>query len=240
MARVEAHIICFNESDILAMVIKHYRQFCERIIIYDNFSTDDSHAIATSMGCEVLKFGISGKLDDIEYLKIKNHCWKNSDADYVIVCDADEILTHSIFFDQPYIPGESPTIIKTYGWQIYSNEMPKKDLFEVTQGWPFKNYSKLVMFSPQALTEINYEPGCHECNPIGDIQYSTLAIPLFHYKHIGGVERLIKRNALFKKRMSFNNRKNGFGIHYLDSELKTRKEWIENLAKARPFTRPTA
>jgi len=228
--KIEAFIIMYNEAEILPLVIKHYKKFCDRLTFFDNYSSDNSQQIAESMGCDVKKFGQPGVLDDQAYLDVKNHCWKNSDADWVIVCDADEILNP--------VPSDSkvyPTIFKTRGWNIYSNDMPKDSLLDITTGYEFHNYSKSIMFSPKDIKEMNYEPGAHKCNPIGNIVYSEETFDLLHYKNIGGVERLLKRNQEYRNRMSYQNKKMGWGIHYYDSEAKVRQEWIERLAKSKPL-----
>jgi len=236
--KIEAHIIAWNEAEIIGLVIKHYQKFCNHITIYDNYSSDSTQLIAESMGCDVKKFGIKNQLDDQAYLDVKNNCWKGSDADWVIVCDCDEVLTNNppteeyladIGFD------DRCTIFKTIGWNIYSESMPKNDLLEITTGYRFDNYSKSVIFNPKEIKEINYKPGAHICNPIGNVVYSEESLYLLHYKNIGGVDRLLKRNAEYRKRLSYNNKKMGFGIHYLDSESKVRKEWNGRIAKSVPL-----
>jgi glycosyltransferase involved in cell wall biosynthesis len=226
----------FNESSILPLVIKHWKKFVDNIIFYDNGSTDSSKLIAESMGCQVIHFETGGKLDDIAYLNIKNNAWKNSEADYCIVCDCDEILFFLPYPERKLFEENlenGTTIFKTHGWNIYSNEIPKDDLLEITTGYTFDNYSKFIMFSPQKIAEMNYQPGAHKCSPYGEIKYSDEVLYLLHYKNIGGVERLLNRNRLFSKRMSVNNMKNGFGSHYNEAEGKTRKVFAERLAKSK-------
>jgi glycosyltransferase involved in cell wall biosynthesis len=248
--KIEAFILCWNESDILSMVIRHYKKFCDHVIIYDNYSTDSSQLIAESMGCDVKKFGKPGVLDDQAYLDVKNNCWKSSNADWVIVCDCDEILvpeyiTLERIFNklEKHIHGIGNThIIKPIGWNIYSESMPTNDLLEITTGYFFENYSKCVMFSPK-LKEIGFEPGAHKCNPVADFdiiksvstQDTSAKLYLLHYKHIGGVERLLKRNKEYMKRMSANNKRKGWGCHYWQPEAQTRREFAERLAISKPL-----
>src|SRR5690242_8955037 len=92
--KIDCYFLNWNEIDQIRFTIEHYKSFCRRVIVYDNWSTDGSDNLAASLLCEVRPFGIPGILDDFEYLKVKNECWKNSDADYVIICDCDEILYH--------------------------------------------------------------------------------------------------------------------------------------------------
>src|SRR5687767_3353026 len=94
---IELHLIAWNESRLLPFVLAHYAKFCTSMVVYDNHSDDGTQDIARSYGATVVPFGKPGQLNDEEYLKIKNHCWKRSRADWVIVCDADEVLHH------PYI-----------------------------------------------------------------------------------------------------------------------------------------
>lgn len=235
---IEAYILCWNEEDILPLVIKHYKKFCDKITILDNFSTDKSREIAESMGCEVKLFG-NKFFDDAENMKVKNECWKRSQADWVIVCDCDEVLFEAERF-KDYLKHQHSldakwTIFKTQGWQIMSNEMPKYDLLEITNGYEFSNYSKSIMFNPKAITEINYNPGAHRCNPIGDVVWSEETLYILHYKHIGGVERTIKRYKEYQPRMSKNNRKHGWGSHYNRTVSSIREEWNERMEKSKPL-----
>lgn len=228
--KIEAHILAFNESETIHLTIKHYQQFCDRIIIYDNFSDDNTREIAESMGCEIKLFGIKGVLDDKEYIKIKNNVWKGSNAGFVIVCDADEI-----FFPPPFW-NTDVTIYKTHGWNIFSNEIPKDDWTEITTGIYDDKYSKLVCFNPKAIEEINYVYGCHEAKPEGNINYSNGSFPLFHYKHVGGGERIADRHALYESRRSDFNKKWKLGFQYAEPREQTIKYFNECLKKSLPYS----
>lgn len=239
--RIEAFLVCWNEREIMPLVIKHYARFCDKITILDNHSTDGSQELARELGCVVIPFGTKF-FDDEENRTIKNNCWKNSDADWVIVADFDECIINTDFkhwnlrniFENGWI-GYNDTIITTIGWQIMSDEMPKEDLLEVTNGFRFDNYSKNIMFRPKSLSEINFNPGSHKINPIGDVRFSIEALYVLHYKHIGGVQRTIDRYREYQPRMSKNNRKYGWGVHYNRSEQSIREEWNERMLKSRPL-----
>lgn len=231
---VEAFILAFNEAETIHLTIGHYKQFCDRITIFDNFSTDNTREIAEALGCEIRPFGIAGVLDDKEYLKIKNHCWKGSKADWVIVCDADEILqvtkedlSLAKFYDR--------TIFQTRGFNIFSNEMPKESWSEIETGILDISYSKQIIFNPQKVKEIGYVYGCHECKPEGEIRYSDAILPLFHYKHVGGSKRVADRHALYASRLSDFNKRWRLGAQYLEDRHKTISYFNENLAKSVKF-----
>ena len=215
---IETYIVAWNEAETIRFTLKHYLAF-SKVVLYDNFSDDGTDRIAEEMGAKVIKFGRRGELNDAEYLKVKNRCWKKSQADFVIIVDADEIL-------EP--PTETDcTIFKTQGFNIYSQEMPQESFFEILTGIPDENYSKSVIFSPKHITDINYHYGAHSCSPVGDVRYSNEVLTLFHYRAIGGPDRMVKRHAQYRKRMGYLNKKLGLGSHYNYDDERRIKEWFE-------------
>lgn len=229
---IDCHFIAFNESETIHLTIKHYQQFCRQVYVYDNFSTDNTREIAESMGCIVQPFGIAGQLNDAEYIKVKNNCWKGSDADWVIVCDADEILA---FVDYTSLKNAGVTVIKPQGYNMFSEYLPKENWGEVTFGIADNNYSKLACFDPKAVTEIGYIYGCHEAKPQGRIVYGIGGAMLLHYKNVGGAKRLADRHALYASRMSPINKRFKLGHQYEEPRETTIKYFHDHLALAKPL-----
>jgi glycosyltransferase involved in cell wall biosynthesis len=224
---IDCYFIGFNESETIHLTIRHYKAFCRNVFYYDNFSTDNTRDIAEREGAIVKLFGIEGQLNDQEYTKLKNNCWKGSDADWVIVCDADEILT--------FIYHDYCTIVRTQGYNMFSETVPGETWLEINTGIPDNNYSKLICFNPKAIKEIGYVYGCHEAKPTGEVKFSTHTANLLHYKHVGGAERLVKRHALYASRLSAINKKWALGSQYAEPPEKTRKYFYDNLALAKPI-----
>lgn len=236
----EAFIIAWNEQDSIHLTIQHLKTFCDKITVYDNFSTDDTPEICASMGCAVSQFGTPGELNDVHYTNLKNSCWKGSGADWVLVCDMDEILYHSdlkFILKQDKLYGS--TIFKTRGFNMISNEMPLTSWLDIQTGVPDKSYSKLVIFDPKAITDINYIHGCHEAKPAGRLTWGSVELPLLHYRCVGGVERLINRHKLYAPRLSDVNRrwKMGNYEYALDEKLcqEKRVEFAALLENSRPL-----
>jgi len=224
---IEAYIIAYNEIETIKLTIQHYQSFCSSVTIFDNFSDDGTPELAKHLGATVMTFGRKGELNDAEYLKIKNRAWKKSKADFVIIVDADEIL-------EP--PTETDcTIFKTQGFNIYSHEMPKESYSEILTGIPDDNYSKSVIFSPKHITDINYAYGAHSCDPKGDVRYSKEILTLFHYRALGGPERMVKRHAMYRKRMGYLNKQLGLGSHYNYDDERRVKEWFEYYFKCQKY-----
>ena len=235
--KIEAHLLCWNEKDIMPFVLRHYQSFCDKIVIHDNHSTDGSAELAREMGCEVIPFG-DKFFNDQHNMDVKNSCWYGSDADLVIVADFDEVLADLMpdgKLQAPSFRGLGDTTIPvTIGWQIMSEAMPKQSLLEISNGYIFGNYAKNIVFDPNAITEINYGPGAHECKPEGRVKFGVGDNDLYvlHYKHIGGVERTIRRYKEYSKRMSKINRQHGWGSHYGQSASRLRREWKERMEKS--------
>jgi len=231
---IEAHIVAWNEAETIHLTIKHYQQFCQNVIIWDNHSTDNTREIALSMGCKVKTFGKPGELSDRAYMDLKNSCWKKTHPgkdrrDFVIVCDADEILSGF-----PEFVSEA-TIYKTIGWDVFDYNVPRETWFETTNGHYQENYSKCVIFDPKAITDINYRIGAHTCSPKGRVLWGKESIFLMHYRNIGGPQRLVERHKLYRERMSEENKLKGFGVHYTwDDEIRIR-EWEEKYSISKPL-----
>jgi glycosyltransferase involved in cell wall biosynthesis len=234
---IEAHIIAFNEAETIHLTIKHYQSFCDRIIIWDNHSTDNTREIARLMTCTVKTFGVKGELSDRAYMELKNDCWNKTHPgqdrrDWVIVVDADEVLLYDrkkLYFDS------KATIVKIQGWNIFSHDMPKNHWLDITTGHTEENYSKNVIFDPKQITDINYHIGGHVCKPRGNVVWSDETLYLLHYRNVGGPQRLVDRHNLYRPRMSKENLQRNWGHHYLMTDEERIKEWEEKYLKSKPL-----
>lgn len=233
---IEAHIIVFNEAETIHLTIRHYQSFCDRIIIWDNHSTDNTRDIARLMTCTVKTFGVKGELSDRAYMDLKNECWKKTHPGqdrrkFVIVVDADEILLWPV----KTWPFRTCTIVKTQGWNVFSHGMPKESWLEITTGYPEENYSKNVIFDPKQITDINYHIGGHVCKPRGNVVWSDETLYLLHYRNVGGPQRLVDRHNLYRTRMSKENLQRNWGHHYLMTDEERIKEWESKYQKSKPL-----
>jgi glycosyltransferase involved in cell wall biosynthesis len=193
----------------------------DRIVIFDNGSTDGSVEIIQSHPkVQGYHFDTAGRIRDDIYLQIKNFAWKTSRrvADFVIVCAMDEFLYH------PDIAGllqslleDGYTITKPVGFEMVSDSLPKSDGMiydEIRAGVPSEKFSKSILFSLNAIEEIGYLPGCHECNPTGSVRfYASDALKLLHYKHLS-LDYVLTRTRMYRERLSDFNRNARLGYEY--------------------------
>lgn len=225
---ITIYTICFNEELILPFFVKWYRKKFPncRIIIYDNYSTDSTEKIALQNNCQVIKYDSNNQIRDDLYLNIKNNCWKDAETDWVLVCDVDELLD----INQTQLIGENCSIILSKGYNMINLE-DNLDLESINYGIRAKQYDKYYLFNRLKIKEINYEAGCHSSNPVGEVIFSKNIYNLYHYTMLSE-QYLINRYKRNFERLSKENKKNGWGIHYKESEqtikdkFKVAKQWF--------------
>jgi hypothetical protein len=208
--RVQVFAICYNEEVLLPYFLRHYSKFCEKITIYDNHSTDRSLEICKANPLvEVISYDSGNQIRDDIYLQIKNNCWKGCKADWVIVCDIDEFVVGMDNIDDY-------TIVSPNWWEMVSDKVPigEGQIYdEIYYGRPQGQTTKCVIFRPD-LQEINYTPGAHSINPVGETRIlATSNINILHYKFIS-LQYVIDRYAEYCKRLSDINKQSGWGTHY--------------------------
>lgn len=237
MCIIHYYSLCWNEEKILPFVMDYYSSFCTKLLIIDNESDDHSVSIIESyQNAQVRSYSSKQEIRDDLYLEIKNNVWKESrgKADWVIVCDTDEILYHPNLKEElEKISTEGYTIIKPFGFDMYSKSFPNKSLLEIRNGIDdFRHLSKCIIFDPNLIEEINFKAGCHKCYPKGKVKiYSNPNFKLLHYKNLN-LDFLLLRNRRFKERLSRFNIDNKLGKHYLFDEQKITSKFENNLARA--------
>lgn len=116
---VEAYIVCWNEEQILPFVLDHYAEFCDRVVLLDNWSDDSSYGVIDK-GTDGSSKWSSGRnpevvikqwdalqeededgnfrpvYDERVLTHIKENCFQlyGEGADWVMVVDADEFYYH--------------------------------------------------------------------------------------------------------------------------------------------------
>ncbi|MEM4380185.1 MAG: glycosyltransferase family 2 protein [Thermoplasmatales archaeon] len=227
--KVHVFSMANNEAYMIPYFVRHYRRCfpdCD-ITVFDNESTDDTALISQELGCKVIPVVSGGYVEEI-LLRTKNEGWKDSDADWVIVCDTDEFLQINQA-ELEKLDYAGVTIVRTQGFDMVGNSgNPEK----ITDRYPNVWYSKSVCFKPTAIENINYLPGAHHCNPTGRVHWSSVTYDLLHYKFLS-LDLTLERIKMRCDRTSQDNRDKGFARHYFEfNENKTRKEFAQAWRKA--------
>jgi len=199
--------------------LRHYEQFADRIYIYDNGSTDSTLDIIRRCPiAQVKHYETGNKIREDVYLVIKNHCWKKSTADYVIIADIDEFVYHPNIID--YLKEHQQTdVFEPAFYHMVTNHIPQphETLMKFEKGFLSKT-NKMNVFKPQ-IEQINYGAGCHKARPTTtNILYCT-ELKTLHYKFLTP-KHMIDKYKKYKPRVHGINLLHGWNYHYLWSEQK--------------------
>jgi glycosyltransferase involved in cell wall biosynthesis len=225
---ITVYCLANNEEMLMPYYMRHYSQFAH-VIILDNNSTDNTVNIAKSLGAEIITLDIPDEINDQLFVDIRNNCWKNSDADWIMWADADEFIYHPDITE--FLKNTDATAILPAFYNMYSDTFPTTDgqiYDEVKLGsrWGGEEnlYGKVNIFKLPDIKEINYNAGCHRVNLKGNIKLITSnEIKTLHMRNLSR-EFVVNRNARSSKRLSEFNRVRGWGL-YVDmtaSEIRDR------------------
>ena len=233
---IHLHTICYNERDLMEIAIKYWQSSVDHVFVYlMNSSNDGSKEFLSKYRnyISVINIKDDNEFNDARNIYIKNNCWKASrgKADFVIVTDFDEfIYAKDIFKELEYMKKNGMTIVAPEVYHLMSKDNiigelnTEKYLHEqVTAGFYEPKFGKYCIFDPNAIEEINYLPGAHQCNPIGKVKYyDRHKIFLFHAKYLGE-ERFVNRLNTCGTRLSQLNIENNWGVEYRFKEEAKRK-----------------
>lgn len=211
--RIEIFVTTFNNASIIQDFCNWYKDFT--ITAYDNESTDDTVEIFKQNNVNVISFSTNGKMSESKLMEIRNNCWKNSDADWVVVVDSDEFIKLNL----EELSSEKFNIVKCKGYEIFG----EGESFEkLRYGVESIGYSKPVVFKKDYFIDINLHPGSHSCSPVTkegvQIVYGG-NFPLYHTKWRSWEHGIGKAKEL-APRVSEEDKLMGHNFHYgLDTAL---------------------
>lgn len=222
---------CWNEEVLLPYFFNHYKQrFTDiRFTIYDNMSTDASREIIAQNGAEVIESDTDGKLRTDIHAQIRNHAWKTSDADWIIVCDIDEWID----CNDAFLERTTCTVVKTEGYHMIGWHA---DLNKVVRGSPHVYWNKCALFNKNSISEMNYGPGCHKCKPEGVVTYNTEKVLLYHMKCFHPVY-FVQRHKLSAARVSELDHRNGWSQHYYNDTIRAVAYYLRVLLNSKRVRR---
>jgi glycosyltransferase involved in cell wall biosynthesis len=182
MSRVEIYSPTYNGMYILPMFIDHYQERFPgcRINILDDGSTDETREYCESRGCIIKDVSYRANKhwyghEPIGMMQLRNKCWKDSEAEWIIVVDQDE-LVDVWEKDLEFLKDFDVLILKGYDMFALGETDPKKFSYGRLHPW----YCKPVMFR-KSIGEINFALGSHSAKPPGDIRWCRYHFNLYHY-----------------------------------------------------------
>ena len=168
-------------------------------------------------------------MDEQTLMNIRNNCWKDSEAQWCLVVDADELVDVNVLCLENWLED----IIQCEGYEMFGTE--EDTIQTLTQGCKSAGYCKPVLFKKDSFKEINFAPGSHTCSPepVGkDFSTNpTISVNLYHTKWRSWTNGF-ERAKLLAERRSNHSRMNGWNFHYgLDESIH--RDYYENGMKNR-------
>jgi len=187
--------------DVLPFFLRHYSQFAERIIVWDDASTDGSTELLKA--CPLVDYHIwphpDSGIDESLLLNFAqdNYAQACGLADWAIWVDPDEFIYHTELVGMlALLRSRGVQVIRPDGFNMMHDGMPGNDgrqIWEICKrGVPAPVYGKPVIFNPCA--RLGWNRGKHDLERCPWIVPSkNTGIKLLHYRYLG-YEYTRKRN----------------------------------------------
>ncbi len=236
---------CWNEEPIIPFFLRHYEPLVDRIIVYDDHSTDRSvELLRASSKVEVRPFiREPGSFLDA-HVSFFETIWHESRgrADWVCLVDLDEFLFHPDWHN--YLAAQEQagvTMIQALGYDMVSENFPRPGVAlatTLTRGQRDLHLDKTFLFAPDAIEQINYCVGRHRCSPVGRaVLPQHYRMQLRHYKNLG-LDYLLARSHALATRLTNEDRERGWSTHYLRDDDSIRAHFRDQLAQAEVVPTP--
>jgi len=236
---INVFLLCFNEAPLLPHTIKHYKKYLPscKITIYDNESTDNSVKIAKELGCFVVSWNSNNIQDEDLQISLRNNIWKDCKDGWIIMADMDEFLcVNEDDLRREMNSGVTILNIKGYDMIGESETLDLSDInLDIIKKYINNHYeNKNLCFLREAITDMNYGPGSHTCNPIGKVVYSS---NVYINKHMSclGLE-FLKNKHIERYERNEKMRMKGYNIHYKQNIGEIEKIYLHNINRYKLLT----
>jgi hypothetical protein len=242
---IHLYCLCWNERKMLPFFFRHYDELVDQYFIFDNGSTDGTlEILAAHDRVLVESFNTQGDSFVETERRLSDIMWQGSRgaADWVIVVDVDEHLSHGDF--RGYLGrcrSEGVTFIAAAGYEMLSKDFPAPDTKlsdSITLGVASSTYSKPCVFDPTQITKTNFAPGRHYADPEGRVVWpKKQELTLLHYKRLG-LEYIKSRSIELRAGLRSGDIERFWGSHYLHSAETIEAEFRHMMAIAERVPQP--
>lgn len=200
------YCIFSNEEKLLPFFLRHYALQVDRMILFDNASTDNSRDIINVYQSSYAKIDVfnypadRAVMDSVQAAQFANEKYKEvrGCADFVLWVDCDEFLWSGPVSLRESLRGykqENIRAIQAQGYQMVSDVFPAGDApitDQIHYGIRDAEYDKVCIFDPEL--NLQWRPGRHVCNIAENVTAYQTAIKLLHYRYLC-LEFFQRRNA---------------------------------------------
>lgn len=230
--KIYLYTVCYNEIDILPWVIDYWKRIpITKAVVYDNGSKDGTlEYLSQFEWIEIRHFQTDGHNDSMHAF-IKNTAWKDAkgEADYVVVCDMDEVLWGDIESELKKMKEGGYNVLGNPWYALCGDEYPKyeegKYLHQlVKRGYKqyinhmpqFEHLGKFMVIDPNITESTNWSVGNHilfDIKPFLKL-YVTDKIITFHFNKGFGEDYFVRKRKSMYERLSSFNKSHGMGVEY--------------------------
>lgn len=242
--------LCFNEIDILPFVSKYWERVADKVVVFDNGSTDGSIEYLEKLPyVEIRHFDSDGKQNDVIQKQVKEKAYlefKDS-YDIIIISDMDEVFYFNDFkalgakmIDEGYncmvVPiyslceDDKPVYDEDKLLHQQCHKFYKQKMNHM-QG--FEDVSKISIFNCKITDSINMSVGQHYVytSPKMMIMLSYDGFCL-HIDKGFGIDYKYRIRQKMWENLSDANKRGGMCLEYADDYDKVKKEYLENQKKS--------
>lgn len=242
-------VLCKNEEEIIPWCIQYWSRIADKVIVYDNNSTDSSVELLSKYDwIEVRTFDSDGQNDVIQkqvkeraYLEFKDEC------SILIISDMDEVFFFNDFkaISEAFV--KSPyNILMTPIFSLCEDSKPpysESQLLhqqchkfykqKMNHMQSFADYSKLSIFNTRITDKVQMSVGQHyvQTSPDMKIMLTTEGFNLHIDKGFGWEYKYNIRQKM-NDNLSDTNRRCGMCIEYADDLEKVKAEYEKNQANS--------
>ena len=218
---------------VLPFAVDYWRRYADHVTVFDNGSTDGSIEFMQQHSdlITIEHWETNNQINDKMLLDAKNNMWKRArgSADLVVVADMDEMLI-PVGNELQRMLDEGYTVCTPRWFAMMSDEVPTHEdgkLLHEIRPYAIQSPGKVIVFDPNKIDNVNYDPGAHQCRPEGFVQWFDGGIYCLHTDHNFSLDHKIERYRQMNARQSAINRQKGWGIHYGFSAEHLTKWWGE-------------
>lgn len=236
---IHRYAACWNEGQILGFFFRHYDGLVNKFFIFDDGSNDGSIELLRGHQKVELRKLERSHPDSIvaSLLDLYNDCWKESrgEVDWAFITNVDEHLYHPHLVKYlETCKRHNVTLVPALGYQMIARDFPAPDQLlcqAATLGAPWENMSKLSVFNPNAIEEVNFAVGRHSAAPSGVVRLPPRdELMNLHYKYLG-LTYMRRRQSELRARLLEHDLEMQWGAEYFWDDPKLEADWRAHVSR---------